>query len=219
VLDRLNANGRHAEIFWNGSAFATGDKVVIRKNRKNNDDSRLNSWNGEIGTLEVCFDGQYQDISKDDILLIVHLSSGQDRVFTKSEVTFGKVLEHAYAFTIHFAQGLEFPRVVAVFTDTAVVGGQAESVRARYASAAMRYTARTRAKQEYVEYVESAVMQYGDQYTSLDMSNILGSLISHVNHAISENDREKHLAIYHQVLLVGYYYFSGSVATLQKWVA
>jgi hypothetical protein len=183
VLDRLNANGRVAEVYWRGQTYSTGDRVVIRKNRKNRPDERNNSFNGEIGVLEVVFGGQYQGITitTDEVLLVVHLANGVDRVFNKREVLSGSVIEHAYAFTVHYSQGLEFDRVVAVFDDTAMRGAKKELVRSRFASKAMRYTARTRARLEYVEYVVDAVADLDNDDWSLNVLDIYNSVEEKIN--------------------------------------
>ena len=129
---RLNpASGQKEEMRFGPSAFRDGDKVMMIRNAydipwvRDNGEQGAGMFNGDIGRIERI------DRRKDQILVRF-----DDRIATYSYEQ-ARLLDHAYAITVHKSQGSEFPAVILAVGDT--------PVRLRYRN--LLYTAITRARE------------------------------------------------------------------------
>ena len=125
-----SAQGK-AEMRFGPSHFRENDKVMMVRNAydipwtRDNGETGSGMFNGDIGRIEKI------DQRKDQILVRF-----EDRVATYSFEQ-ARLLDLAYAITVHKSQGSEFPAVILAVGDT--------PIRLRYRN--LLYTALTRAKQ------------------------------------------------------------------------
>ena len=131
LQDKLNPLKKNdAELFYKGSSYRVGDKVMHIKNdydivwESDTGESGMGVFNGDIGFIEhIDVAGRMLKVRFDD------------RVATYYEENIG-LLELAYAITVHKSQGCEFDCVVIPLFDTSML--------LRYRN--LLYTAITRAK-------------------------------------------------------------------------
>jgi exodeoxyribonuclease V alpha subunit len=112
------------EVRSRGRVFREGDRVLQLRN-----DYHLGVYNGEMGTIAF--------VDPDEHEVGVGLEDGRTIRYPWSSLT---SLSHAFATSIHKAQGAEFPAVVVVMTTTHAVA----------LSRTLLYTALTRARQMVV---------------------------------------------------------------------
>ncbi len=193
ILEYLDEAGQRgtARIRVGGYVFADGDSVVIKRNRKHNDDERFNGLNGEEGTIRAFMDGhvtygQFVSEYYSEAMIAVELVNGKGiRLFKHSELLrHTDTIQHAYAITIQSSQGKEYEDVLVLLARTK------EKHRNKYfASREMQYTGISRARSsvkvitnlaesEYQEYTaENASYDYMDYHT-------LNEKDSHSDHAV-----------------------------------
>jgi exodeoxyribonuclease V alpha subunit len=120
----LNPRGDGAEARWRGRAFRTGDRVLQLKN-----DYQLSVFNGEMGTVAF--------VDAEERELGVTLDDGRIVRYPYANLA---TLSHAYAVSVHKAQGAEFPAVVVPILTTHALA----------LNRTLLYTALTRARQMVV---------------------------------------------------------------------
>jgi exodeoxyribonuclease V alpha subunit len=120
LQERLNPGGAGLpEVRSGGRTFRPGDRVLQLKN-----DYDLNVFNGDLGTVR----------SVDPVEQELRLDDGREVVYPTASLF---ALTHAYAISVHKAQGGEFPVVVIpLLTNHAAMLGRT-----------LLYTALTRARQ------------------------------------------------------------------------
>ena len=94
-IDDINAAVK-ALVNPSESKFSTGDRVIINKNFSNDD-----LWNGDLGTITDIDTAGMPEIEVDRL-------KGERKVLTKDHV---KEMKHAYALSVHKAQGSQARRV------------------------------------------------------------------------------------------------------------
>lgn len=86
-----------AELTVGEKVFRTGDRVIHRRNNY-----ELEVFNGDIGTIAAVDTGEFS-------LTVSFLPDSREVEYRREEIT---ELEHAYAITVHKAQGSEFDVVI-----------------------------------------------------------------------------------------------------------
>ena len=122
LQDRLNpGHDGQAELRGGGRVYRAGDRVLQLKN-----DYDLKVFNGDLGTV--------QEIEPVEQELVIALDDGREVRYLAASLF---ALTHAYAISVHKAQGAEFPAVVLpLLTSHAAMLGRT-----------LLYTALTRARQ------------------------------------------------------------------------
>ncbi|PWI56837.1 AAA family ATPase [Sulfoacidibacillus thermotolerans] len=173
VLEELDRTGKRGinRIRVGGYIFAEGDQVVIKRNRKHNDDERFNSLNGEEGTMKVFMGGRVQyapfvNEYYDEAMIAVELSNGKGiRLFRHSELLrYTDTIQHAYAITIQSSQGKEYENGMVLLART-----QKKERNKYFASQEMYYTAISRARSS-VKVITNLLEGEFEEYTGKSSS-------------------------------------------------